>query len=152
MTLTKTPLTGDQVLIDGTDVRNQFGSMIVDSSQWEGIKRHAQFHEALELVDAAIETLVAPIQAAMDAANEIGKAPELDPLLYYVEREGVEGTESVRPIVSKLNPDSVILRALEEGLHNRLIWVNDRLVLTAAPVSYVSAPPAPPVTPTSFGD
>lgn len=142
MRFTRTPLTGNQVLIEGTDVRGTMDSQVVDSSQWEEIKQHSNFHQAIAKVDEAIETMLAPIQKAVDEANAAAQRPAPDPLLYFVEQEEVEGVVPQRPIIARLNSDSVILRAIESGAEDRLLWVNHELVLTAAPVQL----PPPPYT------
>lgn len=138
MSFTRTNLVGDDVLVEGTDVRNVDGSMVVNAKQWLHIKRHNSFQAALTSVDDAIEALLAPVQAAIDDAQASLKRPEMDSLLYVVEQEEVVGTEPQHRVITKLSPDSVILRVLEDGQDDRLIWVNDRLVLTAE----TSQPPA----------
>lgn len=129
---TTTALTGNQVLVEGTDIRNHDGQQVVDATQWNNIKSHDTFQTALDAVDDAIAALIAPITEAAKAANKALEAPAMDPLLYVTETEEVEGVEAQRGITTKLNEDSVILRAIEEGFGDRLIWINGSLVLTAA--------------------
>ena len=140
MSFTLTPLAGTQTLVEGTDVRGNFGQMVVDNSQWESIKRRTEHVSAVAEVDAAIEAFLAPIQEAVDKANAKLAAPKLDAMLYVVEREGTEHVAGQSEIVTRLSTDSVILRAIEEGKTDRLIWLNDQLVLTAEAVA-----PAPEV-------
>lgn len=151
-TFTQTALTGNEILIEGVDRRGHAGEQVVFSTQWEDIKRHASYHTALTLVDDAIAALVAPIQAAVDEVNAVMAVPELDPLLYYVEHDEVEGVESTPAIISKLSTDSIILRALEEGLEDRLIWVQGKLVLTANPVPTEPLPTAVDLGALEFGE
>lgn len=134
MSFQLTPLAGNAVLVEGTDVRGNTGSEVLDSTIWENAKRDAQYVSAIAGVDAAIAEVLAPIQAAADKANELNKPISLDPLFYVVQREGVEHVEGSPSVTLKLDRDGVILRAIEEGHENRLLWVNGELVVTAAPV------------------
>lgn len=141
---TQTKLAGTQVLVEGTDNRGFWGQQVLDSTQWEGIKARDVHSEALAKVDEAIATLIAPVTAAIEAATEATKPAELDPLFYVVESEETEHVAGSPRLLSKLNPDSVILRALEEGLGDRLIWVNDKLTVTAQPVPVADKTPLVP--------
>lgn len=145
---TTTELADGQIIVEGTDVRGNEGQMVVNGSQWFALKRRTAHSEAVTRIDDAIAELVAPIQAAVDAANETLRLPELDPLLYIVEQEEKEGVPFQQKITTKLNHDSVILRAIETGQDNRLIWVNGVLVLTAQ----ASTPQPPAVEDDEFVD
>jgi len=145
MGFTTTDLTGDRVLVTGVDIRGVTGEVVVDATQWRQIKRHQTKKEAAREVETAIETLLAPIQAAIDSAKSKLELPKIDPLLYYVEQEGSEGVRPTPERTIKLTHDSVILRAIEEGHENRLVWVNNTLELTAAPVT--PEPTPEPVNP-----
>ena len=134
MSFTTIALTGNKVLVEGTDVRGLSDSQVVDSTQWDRVKSNASYKTALSAIDDAIATLVAPITAAVDAANAIAKPATLDPLLYVVEQDAVEHVAGQQQMLTKLNSDSVILRAIEEGKADRLLWVQHQLVLSAAPV------------------
>lgn len=151
MGFSTTNLTGNRVLVTGTDVRGTSGEVVVDSTQWLSIKRKGTYEEALASVDAAIAALVAPIQEAVDAANAKLKLPEMDPLLYVVEQDEVEHQQGRPMVTTKLNHDSVILRAIETGQADRLIWVGGTLELTAAPAPVV-VPELVPDEPADLGE
>lgn len=140
MSFTLTKLAGSGTLVEGTDTRGNYGQALLDSSQWDEIKRHDLHQEAVASIDDAIAALVAPITEAIESARSKVAAPELDPLLYVVEQEGEDHVPGAPRIVSKLNPDSVVLRAIEEGADDRLLWLNDRLVLAAEPVRPATTP------------
>ena len=137
MSFTTIALTGNKVLVEGTDVRGLSDSQVVDSTQWDRVKSHSTYKVALAAVDDAIATLIAPITAAVEAANEAAKPATLDPLLYFVEQDEIEHVAGQQKMLTKLNADSVILRAIEEGQGDRLLWVQHQLVLSAAPVTPV---------------
>lgn len=140
---TTTPLAGGQVLIEGTDVRGKQDQEVVDGRQWAEVKARGNQAEALALVDAAIEALVAPITEAVEQANAMLAAPKLDPLFYVVEQEEVEHTHGRPELLTKLSRDSVILRAIEEGHEDRLIWIKGSLTVTAESVVATPAPVPP---------
>lgn len=138
MSFKLTELAGTAVLVEGKDVRGTEGTEILDNSQWEDYKRRNDFDDALALVDEAIAALVAPITDAVKAANKKLAVPALDPLFYVVDNEETEHVSGQPRQITKLNRDSILLRAIEQGQEDRLIWVNDELVVTKAPV--VTAP------------
>ena len=114
-----TDLSGNRVLVEGTDVRGNFGSQVIDASEWL---------EIMEAVDA--------LQA--------DRQPQLDPLSYVVVQEGVDSVQGQDEIAVRLSPDSMILRLLEDDPQTiRLIWVNDVLEIlpeqtAPADVKYVT--------------
>lgn len=127
-------LTNDRVLIRGTDSTGATGEMVADGSQWAQIKRHAGFRTAESEFESEVEAFFAPLTEAADKLSEALATPELDPSTYFVFDEGTEPVEGKQREVAKLTPDSVILRLIEDGHSDRLIWVGDRLeVLEQAP-------------------
>lgn len=128
-----TALAGDQFLVEGSDARGHHDSTVVDGRQWMRLTRNNQRRDALAKFDSEVEEFFAPLVEAAEAAQTAGRL-ELDPLLYVVEQEGSAGTPGSREIVTELEPGSVILRAIEEGHLDRLLWVKGELLLTAAPL------------------
>lgn len=127
MTFTTANLTGERVLVKGTDVFGTEGSTVLDGSEWAQVKRHSAFHSAQETFDSAVESFFEPL---LEAANKLEDAlalPAPDPITYVVLNEGVEGTDGQEREVIKLGPDSVVLRLIEAGDTDRLVWVMDRL-------------------------
>lgn len=145
---TTTELAGGQVLIEGTDVRGTAGQQVVHGTQWATVKAAGNQDAALKLVDDAIAALVAPITAAIVQAKSLTAAPVLDPLFYVVDQEEVEHVFGAPRLLTKLSPDSVLLRVIEGGHDDRLIWINGNLTVTAAPVT-ASAAKAPYTQPHS---
>lgn len=133
-------LANDLVLVEGTDARNVFGQTTVDAREWNHMLKVDEVKDAHEAFDAALEEFFAPITEAAELASEAHKVV-LDPLLYVVVQEEVNGVQAEHALVRTLEQGTVILRAISTGATDRLIWVNGELVLTAHPVA-----PVPPVT------
>jgi hypothetical protein len=76
--------------------------------------------------DAAVEAFYAPLLQAAEAHNKVLERPE-DSLSFVVLDEGSEG-EARRPQhVVRLSKDSMVLRLIEDGSTDRLVWVGDEL-------------------------
>ena len=138
-TLTITELAGDQVLVSGRDVRGTAGEEILDGSEYFARQRAAATQVAADEMDAEIQAFYAPLA---EAADRLKAKLEVvtDPLLYVVEQEEQVGTPAAAKVVRKLGRDEAILRALETGHGDRLIWVKEQLVITAAPTSVPATP------------
>lgn len=133
MSFTTTALADDRYLVEGQDVRGVTGQVIVDGTQWNQMQRRRELTEAHKEFDLKVEAFFAPLSEAISEINSAKKI-EVDPLLYVVEQEAVEGSAAREERLIRLTPDSVILRAIAEGKDDRLIWVGGELVLTAEPV------------------
>ena len=137
---TTTALANEFFLVEGTDVRGKHGECIVDGGEWLEIKRALGTDTAKEQLDAAIEEFFKPLVEAADAFAA-AKAPVVDALSVIVLNEGTTGEPAREREVVHLSRDSQILRAIEEGATDRLLWVDGMLVITTAPVEV----PAPEV-------
>ena len=137
---TATALANEFFLVEGTDIRGKYGECIVFGGEWLEIKRARGTDTAKEQLDAAIEEFFKPLVEAADAFAA-AKAPVVDALSVVVLNEGTAGEPARERKVLHLTRDSQILRAIEEGATDRLLWVNGELVITAAPVEA----PAPEV-------
>ena len=126
MTLTTTRLAGHRTLVQGSDILGVHGKQILDSAEWDEIaatKQHTELHDEF---DAKVKEFFAPIMEAADALHEAHKV-QTDPAFYLVLDEGEEATPGRPEQVVALSHDSVVLRLLEQGAYNRLVWVNDSL-------------------------
>ena len=129
---TTTALANEFFLVEGTDVRGRYGEHVLDGSEWLAIKRALGTDTAKEQLDAAIEEFFKPLVEAADAFAA-AKAPVVDALSVVVLNEGTTGEPAREREVVHLSQASQILRAIEEGTTDRLLWVDGSLVLTAAP-------------------
>ena len=145
---TTTLLANEHFLVEGTDVRGNYAGCIVDGSEWLAIKRALGTDTAKEQLDAAIEEFFKPLVEAAEAFTE-AKAPVVDALSVIVLNEGTAGEPAREREVVHLGRDAQILRAIEEGTTDRLLWVNDVLMITAAPAE-IHTPPVAENSPLFF--
>lgn len=126
-----TILAGQRVLVTGSKKNQQ---TILDSTEWDSIKAHQAFHLAGDAFDEAVTAFFAPIVEAAEKANAAlaESLPKRDDAFVIVLSEGTEGVEEAEPEVIQLGRDAAILRMIEEGNTDRLVWVGDTIEITAA--------------------
>ena len=126
-----TILAGQRVLVTGSKKNQQ---TILDSTEWDSIKAHQAYHLAGDAFDEAVTAFFAPIVEAAEKANAAlaESLPKRDDAFVVVLSEGIEGVEEVEPEVIQLGRDAAILRMIEEGNTDRLVWVGDTIEITAA--------------------
>lgn len=135
MSFTTLNLTGERVLVKGTDAQGTTGEVVLDASEWNEVKRHVTVADAQENFDAKVEEFFAPLMLAAEQMQDAFKRPEIDPISYVTIHEGTEAVQGRDEITIKLSSDSIVLRLIEEGDTDRLVWVADRLeVLEVLPV------------------
>lgn len=149
----RTNLVGERVLVSGTDVNGFLGSVVLDARQWNELNGHGEFDKAAAAFDQAVDEFFAPITKAAEAVEAAASKPGDDPVTYLVVNEGVAPTKGEERIVALLNHDSQVLRVLDEGQEDRLVWVNDSLEIQAAaagfPAGSTPTPSAASSTPVS---
>lgn len=125
---TKLNLTGGRVLVKGTDSQGTTGETVLWANEWNQVNAHLKVDVAQADFDEAVSAFFAPLTEAAEALQaqyEKDNAP--DPLSYVTLNEGVEGIAGHAPEVVTLSRDSMVLRALEEGHEDRLVWVGNTL-------------------------
>lgn len=134
---TTTLLLGSRVLVQGTDVNSVTGTTVVDSTQWEEVNSHREYSLAADEFDVAVEAFFAPLTEAADKIKGHGLNKPTDSTSYVVLHEEVEPTPGTPGVVVELSKDSIILRVIEEGNTDRLVWVGGGLEVVAgsAPVA-----------------
>lgn len=130
---TQIKLTNQRVLVRGTDVFGAAGETVLCSAQWEDIQAAQAHSQAHDDFDTAVEEFYAPLLAAAEKF-ESSSVPVEDPTGYIVVSEGVQATEGRAESRVRLNTDSIILRLLEQGDTDRLVWVGDSLEVLAVEV------------------
>lgn len=129
MSFNLTMLAGNQALITGDKSKQR---CVLDATQWIQIKQHQQLIEAEEVFDASVEEFYKPLtEAAESYESMLGQIVKADPAFEYVLQPGAEGTEKTSREVYYLDNASAILRMIESGSTDRLIWVNDQILITA---------------------
>lgn len=138
-TFTITELANDRVLISGEDRRGVYGEQVLDAGAHFERKRHEATKSAHADFDAALEEFYAPLTAAAQALKSTVEF-DIDPLLYVVEQEASEGRAAQDKVVVRLDNASVLIRAIETGQSDRLIWIKDELIVTARDTSVPAVP------------
>jgi len=127
-----TGLSGDRVLVTGTDEQAQPRQVILDATEFNQYWTNDLTKKAAADFDAAVEAFFAPL---MDAADKVEAATKKmhDPAFYVVVQESSPGSEEKHEILHKLGKDTVVLRMLHEGNTARLLWVGDSIEVLALP-------------------
>lgn len=134
MTFTIQRLTGARAVVRGTDTNGVDGECVVSTAQWDSVTAHDKQHQAQEDFDAAVEEFFKPLTDAAERASQTVQTVDEDS--FIVLHEGVEGVPGRPADILRLNHDSIVLRIIEQGNHDRLVWVNECLeVLEVLPVS-----------------
>ena len=129
MTFNLTMLAGDKALVTGSKPEQR---CVLNATQWIQIKQHQARIEAEEVFDATVEEFYKPLtEAAGEYESRLGQIMKADPAFEYVIQPGAEGTEKTSREVYYLDNASAILRMIESGNTDRLIWVNDQILITA---------------------
>ena len=129
MSFNLTMLAGNQALITGDKSKQR---CVLDATQWIQIKQHQARIKAEEVFDATVEEFYKPLtEAAGEYESRLGQIVKADPAFEYVLQPGAEGTEKTSREVYYLDNASAILRMIESGNTDRLIWVNDQILITA---------------------
>lgn len=116
---------GGQALVSGTDKLGNEGKTVVSTTQWDELNARSNFSKATEDFNAAVEEFFAPLtEAAKKAERELNRQKQ-DPAEYVVLTEGTEGAEAKPAEIIQLTRDSIILRLIEEGDTDRLMWVDE---------------------------
>jgi hypothetical protein len=137
MTFTTKNLVDNRVLVSGTDQFGIDGSTVLNGTQWAEINEHTQFDAATEEFAAAVEAFFAPLTEATEKFEEARKRTE-DGLSYVVLHEGVAATPGQPEQLVKLSKDSMVLRLLEQGDSDRLVWVDGGLEILEVAVPVVA--------------
>ena len=128
-----TRLANHRVLVKGTDQFGTTNQTVLDSTQWDGIQAKVNQTTAEDQFNAAVEEFYAPLLEKIDAIVAAEEKSIVDDAYVLTVGETVDAVEAVEPTVYRLSQDSAILRLIEEGRSDRLVWVNDTLEIIAEP-------------------
>jgi hypothetical protein len=141
MTFTVTRLIGSRALVRGEDVTGNTGETVLDTTQWDELNQHKAVDAATAEFDKAVEEFFAPLTKAAEAVGKKLERPT-DEIDFVVVHEGVDPVAGVPAHVVRLTHDSKVLRLIEGGNDQRLVWVMDHLEIldvdTTAPVAAVA--------------
>ena len=129
-----TELAGHRALVTG-DANQQ---CILDTTERDELRLLIENREVDQMFDEDIEDFFAPLTQAAELhdrrhellAQQFNQAD--DPAFSLVLKEAVEGVEGVEEERVILSHDSVVLRLIDSGRTDRLVWVgNDRIEIVA---------------------
>lgn len=133
-TFNVTELAGHRALVTG-DANQQ---CILDTTERDELRLLIENREVDQMFDEDIEDFFAPLTRAAELhdrrhellAQQFNQAD--DPAFSLVLKEAVEGVEGVEEERVILSHDSVVLRLIDSGRTDRLVWVgNDRIEVVA---------------------
>ena len=116
---------GGTALVAGTDKLGKSGQTVVSTVQWDDLTGRDNFSKATADFDAAVEKFFAPLEKAAKKAKKALERPSQDPAEYIVLKEAVKGRVAEPAQVVALSKDSIILRLIEEGNTDRLVWIDE---------------------------
>ncbi len=125
MSFTVQTMLGNTALVSGTDVAGNTGQTLVSTTQWEELQQRSNFSKATEDFDAAVEEFFKPLTEAAEKATAAAAAKQQDSAEFIVLKEGTEGVAGKPAQIVQLSKDSIILRLIEEGTTDRLVWIDE---------------------------
>ena len=135
-TFTITQLANHRALVQGTDSFGTTNKVVLDSAEWDGIKAVATKSTAEDQFNKAVEEFYAPLIEKIDAIVAEEQRSVVDDVYVFSVGETVEHVAAVEPTIYRLSQASAILRLIESGKFDRLVWVGDSLeIIAEAPVA-----------------
>ena len=127
MSFTVTYLAGDRAL-----VQEDTHQIILDAEEYLAMKLRQEKTGLIAQYDQSVADFFKPLTDVADKIKSVEEQENrIDPDFHFVLAEGTEGEEPVRREVYRLKKDTVILRLIEEGRTERLIWIGDQLEILA---------------------
>ena len=127
MSFTVTYLAGDRAL-----VQEDTHQIILDAEEYLAMKLRQEKTGLIAQYDQSVADFFKPLTDVADKIKSVEERENrIDPDFHFVLAEGSEGEEPVRREVYRLEKDTVILRLIEEGRTERLIWIGDQLEILA---------------------
>ena len=127
MSFTVTYLAGDRAL-----VQEDTHQIILDAEEYLAMKLRQEKTGLIAQYDQSVADFFKPLTDMADKIKSVEEQENrIDPDFHFVLAEGTEGEEPVRREVYRLEKDTVILRLIEEGRAERLIWIGDQLEILA---------------------
>lgn len=130
-----TKLADGRVLVQGTDGNGTAGKTILDGTQWDVLKSAVKAKERGVVFDEKVKEFFAPLLDLVKHQEEEEEQGVRDPAFHVVLNEGTKGEAAVPEEVVHLSKDSAIIRMIENGDTERLIWITDSVLEILAPVN-----------------
>ena len=126
-----TELVHDRIRVKGTDKFGATGEEVLYVRQLNEINELVEHEMVHDAFDAKVTEFFAPLTEAA-AALKADHKPKVDPTAVIVLDEGQAGVEARDEVIVHLDRDSHIVRLIQTGNDDRLIWVDGRLEILAA--------------------
>ncbi len=122
---------GNNAVIRGTDKYGEKGSVVVSTYNYDSYLEVIDRKDRGEKADEIIKEFWAPLQDKLDALAPAadGTPDPLDPMV--VLDEGVDAVAGLPANHFHFNYDSTLIRAVVDGHHTRLAWVDGELFVEA---------------------
>lgn len=115
-----TPLANHGVLVQGTDKFGRKGKTRLRSEVWSAVKSYREQKLAEAEFDTTVSEFFGPL---IEAAEKLNYRSTDEDAIVVIE-PAIEGVEAAEEQHVHLDEEGVIIRILEEGDHDRLIWVD----------------------------
>ena len=125
MSFTMQTMLGSTAVVSGTDINGNSGSTTVSTAQWDELNGRTNFSKAQADFDAEVEKFFEPLTKAAEKAQQALAGKTQDPVEFVVLSEATDGVKAQPAQIVALSKDSIIIRLIEEGTTDRLVWVND---------------------------
>jgi len=125
MSFTMQTMLGSTAVVSGTDINGNSGSTTVSTAQWDELNGRTNFSKAQADFDAEVEKFFEPLTEAADKATAALAGKTQDPIEFVVLADETKGVKAAPAQIVSLSKDSIIIRLIEEGTTDRLVWVND---------------------------
>ena len=125
-------LANNRALVSGVDDAGASHQLILSTVQYLALDMKEMTDEATKDYNEMVAEFYAPITEAAKLLEDFQKdaaANLIDPDLYLVVQEEVEGVEAKQQQLLRLDHGTVIIRLIEQGDTDRLIWVGDSIEL-----------------------
>lgn len=119
-------------VITGTDRNGVSGNLIVNTEKYDAWVETTRMTLAGEQFEEKIRAFFSPLLEAVDALDEKPVDDPLDPRKVIVREQ--ESQAPIYGVSITLDLDGTLIQAVEDGHHDRLIWV-DRALFITAPVA-----------------
>lgn len=131
MAFTTTKVIGGGVLVEGTDIMGNGGSVILRSDLWNQVKKYQAQQIAEDTFNTTVEEFFKPLTEAADALRAAVELEDDDASVVILQ-PATEGAVAVPAKKIKLDPEGVVLQILEKGDTSQLRWVGGTLIATVA--------------------
>lgn len=127
MAFTTRPTADGGLYVTGTDAEGVSGKTVLRSEAWTQVQQYLAFKEADEEYSITVKDFFGPLVKAAEARNAALAKPRSYSTV--VVAEATEGVGAVPAQEVDLDPQGTALKALANGDHDLLRWVDGSLIV-----------------------